>query len=147
MPSPQQKSVHLSLRNDVAELTLVTGALNRIGEEIDIPAKALIQLQVALDEVLSNIVKYAWPPTEAHVFQVQISVRAGGMEVVILDDGVPFDPRMQSPPKPVAPDVRPRPGGVGIHMVKQLVDSFEYTRINGRNQVILTKQYSKQQWP
>jgi serine/threonine-protein kinase RsbW len=47
----------------------------------------------------------------------------------------------------VAPDVRPRPGGVGIHMVKQLVDSFEYTRIDGRNQVILTKQYAKQQWP
>lgn len=140
MPNQKEKVVNLSIRNRIVDLEIVRTALDRIGQDLDIPTKAVIQLQVALDEILSNIVKYAWPGGEAHELHLSIGVQDGGIEVIIVDDGAPFDPRAHVPREP-APGSRPKPGGVGIQMVRQLVDSFDYARIEGRNQVTLTKRY------
>ena len=142
MPNQKEKLVDLSIRNKVADLAIVRTALDRIGEDLEIPSKAMMQLQVALDEILSNIVKYAWPGGEAHELHLRISVQDGGIEIVIVDDGAPFDPRAHVPREPPAPGGRLQPGGVGIQMVKQLVDGFDYARIDDRNQVTLTKRYA-----
>ncbi len=50
MPNQQEKSVDLSIRNNVVDLAIVTKALDHLGDELQIPTKALMQLQVALDE-------------------------------------------------------------------------------------------------
>ena len=135
---PLKSTVDLTVRNDVAELVAVTDALDQLGERIEFPTKALMQLQVALDEVLSNVIKYAWPDGGSHQFRVCIEPREPGIEIVITDDGLPFDPRAQPAPGPSG-GRRPRPGGVGIQMVRQLVDGFDYARIDGLNCVTLTK--------
>jgi serine/threonine-protein kinase RsbW len=57
----------------------------------------------------------------------------------IFDDGQPFDPRSAPEPNPPIEGQRPRPGGVGIHMIKKLVDDLSYERIDGRNHTSLTK--------
>ena len=142
MQNQREKSVALSIRNEIADLTIVTKVLDRIGGDLKIPGKALTQLQVALDEVLSNIVKYAWPGGGPHELHLRISAHHDGIEVVIVDDGAPFDPRAHVPREPSAPGIRRQPGGVGIQMVKQLVDGFDYARVDGRNQVTLTKRYA-----
>jgi serine/threonine-protein kinase RsbW len=139
-PMPEQ-TVTVAIRNEIADLVSVTEAVDRIGAEADIPSKTVMQLQVVLDEVLSNVIKYAWPDGGNHEFYVRINVRDGGIEVTVTDDGRPFNPLDQPPPAPPAGDRRPLPGGVGIHMVRQLVDSLEYVRFDGRNQVTLTKRY------
>jgi serine/threonine-protein kinase RsbW len=142
MPLQKEKSVDLSIRNKVADLAIVRTTLDRVGKDQEIPSKAVMQLQVALDEILSNIVKYAWPGDEVHELHLRISVQDGGIEIVIVDDGAPFDPRAHVPREPPQPGSRRQPGGVGIQMVKQLVDGFDYARIDGRNQVTLTKRYA-----
>lgn len=146
MPMPPQKSsADLSIHNDLADLVVVTGALDQLGEKIGFSAKALMQLQVALDEILSNVVKYSWPDGGSHNFRVRIEASELAIEIVITDDGIAFDPRAQ-PPSSVyrkwgpAGGRRPRPGGKGIHMVRQLVDGFDYQRIEELNCVTLTKQ-------
>jgi serine/threonine-protein kinase RsbW len=133
--------VDLAIGNDLAELAIVTSAVDRLAEEVAIPSQVLIQLQVALDEVLSNIIKYAWPEGGSHELQVRVGAQNGEIEAVITDDGKPFDPRLQPPPTPPSPGREPRTGGVGIHMVRQLVDRIDYARIDGRNRVTLVKQY------
>ena len=140
-PTPEQ-TVDISVHNDVTDLPNVAETVDRVGADAGIPARTLMQLQVVLDEVLSNVIKYAWPDGGTHEFFVRIDVREGGIEVTITDDGRPFNPLAQSPPQPPPPGRYPRPGGVGIHIVKQLVDGFEYVRFDGRNRVILTKRYS-----
>lgn len=135
---PPESAVDLTICNDVAELVAVTDALDRVGEDIGFPPKALMQLQVALDEVLSNVIKYAWADAGPHRFRVRIEPSQSGIAVVVADDGMPFDPRAQPPPGP-AGGRRPRPGGVGIHMVRQLVDDLDYARIDGLNCLTLTK--------
>jgi anti-sigma regulatory factor (Ser/Thr protein kinase) len=141
MPPAPEQTVNVAIRNDVADLANVVETVDRVGAEAGIPARTVMQLQVVLDEVLSNIIKYAWPDGGSHEFCVGISVQDGGIEIKITDDGRPFNPLNQVPPAAPPPGRRPVPGGVGIHMVKQLVDGFEYVRFDGHNQITLTKRY------
>lgn len=143
MPPALEQTVNVKIRNDVADLANVTETLDRVCLAAGIPARTVIQLQVALDEILSNIIKYAWPEDGSHEFLVAIKVRGDSVEIAITDDGRPFNPIAQAPPKPARPGRRPVPGGVGIHMVGQLVDGFEYVRLDGHNQVTLTKRYNR----
>jgi serine/threonine-protein kinase RsbW len=140
MPRAAKSYFDLAIRNDFADLVAVTQMLERLGEQAAIPSKALIQLQVALDETLSNIIKYAWSEG-AHELKIRFGVQDGRIEVVIVDDGRPFDPRNQPAPAPPSPGREPRTGGVGIHMVRQLVDRIDYARIDGCNRVTLVKQF------
>jgi len=141
MSSVPEQTVNVTIRNEIADLSSVTEAVDRVGAEAEIPAKTVMQLQVVLDEVLSNVIKYAWPDGGTHEFYVRINVRNGGIVITITDDGRPFNPLDQPPPTTPAGGGRPLPGGLGIHMVRQLVDSIEYVRFDGRNQVTLTKRY------
>jgi anti-sigma regulatory factor (Ser/Thr protein kinase) len=147
MAMSHEQTVDLAIRNDVAELATVTETVDRIGAEAGMPFKAVMQLQVVLDEVLSNVIKYAWPEGGSHELRVRINVRDSTVEVLVTDDGRPFDPMVQPPPELLQPGRRPQPGGVGIHMIKQLVDGFEYARVDGYNQVTLSKRYSANPLP
>ena len=140
MADLKEKLVEISIRNNISELAIVSNALEGVGKDLEIPKKVILQLQVALDEVLSNIVKYAWPEGQSHALHIRISAREGGVEIIIVDDGESFDPTSYRGPS--RPDSRPKPGGVGLQMIKKLVDVFDYACIDGRNQVTLRKRYA-----
>jgi serine/threonine-protein kinase RsbW len=134
------RTAEIVIRNDMAELANLHDSLERIGAELGVPGKPLMQLQVALDEIASNVIKYGWPDAGNHKLCVRITGQQGRIEVQIVDDGREFDPRLAPPPEP-QPAGRRRPGGLGIHLVKQLVDRLEYERVGGRNRTVMTKQY------
>jgi serine/threonine-protein kinase RsbW len=137
MPLPQ--TTHIVIRNDVADLAALTATMERVSAEHGMPEKSLFQLQVALDEIVSNVIKYAWPEGGAHDIEICITARDDGLEVEIIDDGQMFDQR--DAPKRDKPlrGRRPQPGGVGVQMTKQLVDRIDYARIGNRNHTTLTK--------
>ena len=140
MPQPTARSVEIVIRNEIAELATLRDSLERIGAELGVPGKPLMQLQVALDEIASNVIKYGWPDGGNHELRVRITGQQDRIEVEIVDDGREFDPRQAPAPEP-QPAGRREPGGLGIHLVKQLVDRLEYERIDGRNRTVVTKQY------
>jgi serine/threonine-protein kinase RsbW len=137
----QEKSVELSIRNDIVELVTVSETLQRLGECAGIPSKTLMHLQIVLDEILSNIIKYAWDRNEPHEIKIGIKVQDGAVTLSFVDDGKPFDPSHHSPIQSEIAGVRPQPGGKGIHLVKQLVDEFQYANLDGKNHVTITKRY------
>lgn len=125
--------------NDLQQLALVAEAVESFGAEHGIPRKTLNDVQIVLDEVLSNVIKYAWPGGGAHEVRIGLTARGGDLEVEIVDDGQRFDPLGAPAPASPGPGQRRRPGGVGIHIVKQLVDAWSYTRADGYNRLIMTK--------
>jgi anti-sigma regulatory factor (Ser/Thr protein kinase) len=72
------RAVDLMIHNDLSEIAIVRDALDRLGSELAVPVRALMQLQVALDEIVSNVVKYSWPDGSKHEFLVRITVNATG---------------------------------------------------------------------
>jgi serine/threonine-protein kinase RsbW len=137
MPLPQ--TTHIVIRNNMADLAALTTAMERVGAEHGMPEQSLFQLQVALDEIVSNVIKYAWPEAGAHDIEIRITARDDGVEIEIIDDGRVFDPRDAPKRDKPLPGQRPRPGGVGVQMTKQLVDRVGYARIGNRNHTTLTK--------
>ena len=133
-------TTQLVIRNEIAQLAIVSEALERIGAEHGFAPKPMHQLQVAVDEIVSNVIKYAWPGDGRHEIRIRITVDAGKVTIDIADDGRSFDPRDAPPPRLTPPGQRPRPGGVGLHMATQLTDSFDYARVDGWNHSTLTKQ-------
>lgn len=133
------RSLEIQLRNETAEAARVRDALDSLGAELLIPARVLMQLQVALDEIVSNVIKYSWPDGARHEFLVRITADTEAVTLEIIDDGVAFDPSQAPALDAVPADRQPRLGGRGIHMIRQLVDGFAYRRVDGRNHTILTK--------
>jgi anti-sigma regulatory factor (Ser/Thr protein kinase) len=140
MPALLPSTTELVIRNEIAQLALVSEAMERIGALHGLAPKPLFQLQVALDEMVSNVIKYAWPEGGSHQIHVRIAVGDGQVEIEITDDGRAFDPLDAPAPRPPSPGQRPRPGGVGVHMVKHFMERIEYSRIDGRNCLKMTKQ-------
>jgi serine/threonine-protein kinase RsbW len=137
MPLPQ--TTHIVIRNDVTGLAALTSAMEHVGAEHGMPEKSLYQLKIALDEMVSNVIKYAWPEGGAHDIEIRITARDDGVEVEIIDDGRMFDPRDAPKRDKPLPGQRPQPGGVGVQMTKQLVDRIGYARTGDRNHTTLTK--------
>jgi len=140
VPQPTAQSVEIVIRNSIAELANLRDGLERIGAKLGVPGKPLMQLQVALDEVASNVIKYGWPDGGNHELCVRITGQQDRIEVEIVDDGREFDPRLAPPSEPQKAGRR-QPGGLGIHLVRQLVDRLDYERVGGRNRTVMTKQY------
>jgi len=136
---PLQQTTHIIIRNNVADLAALPSAMERVGAEHGMPEKSLFQLQVALDEIVSNVIKYGWSEDSAHEIEIRITVRDDGVEVEIIDDGRMFDPRDAPRRNKPLPGQRPQPGGVGVQMTKRLVDDIGYARIGNRNHTTLTK--------
>jgi anti-sigma regulatory factor (Ser/Thr protein kinase) len=134
-------TVDIRLRNRMAEIGAARDALDGLATEFDMPMKPVMQLQVALDEVLSNVVKYSWPDELPHEFLVRITVHADGVDLDVFDDGQPFDPLAAPSPPPLQPGQRPLPGGLGIHMIRKLLDDVKYERIDGCNHITLCKRF------
>jgi serine/threonine-protein kinase RsbW len=142
MPAPLEQTVELTVRNDVAELAVVSDRLEQIGAELGVAVRPLMQLQVAFDELAGNVIEHGWPEGGPHEFRVRITGHGDRIEIEIDDDGQEFDPRIAPAPEPVRPGRRPKLGGVGVYLAKRLVDRFEYERVGGRNRTVIMKRYA-----
>jgi anti-sigma regulatory factor (Ser/Thr protein kinase) len=105
-----------------------------------LPARAVWPFQVALDEMLSNIVDHGYRgPDPAPQIDVEFRLRDGVLEVAIADDAPAFDPLAVEDPDTTRP-VEQRPlGGLGIFLVRKLMDSVAYERRDGRNRLVCRK--------
>ena len=115
-----------------------------VGEELakfDCPQKALYQIEVAIEEILVNIVSYAGL-SDADGVEVRCEVLDDPLRVVVqfLDGGVPFDPLAKADPDTSPEALQEREGGLGIFMVKQMMDDVSYSYENGKNTLTILKQ-------
>jgi len=89
---------------------------------------------VALDEILSNLVKYGWSERAGEGrIEIRLALDGNEMEMVVLDDAAPFNPLEAQAPDTSLP-VEERPvGGLGIEIVRRLMDSIDYARLDDGN--------------
>lgn len=117
----------------------VADGFDAFAEEEGLPPAVVSTVQVVLDELLTNTVRHGYGPGATGVIEVGFDVGGGRLEVTITDDAAPFDP-LAAPPPVLTGTVEERPiGGLGVHLVRQLMDEVRYAREGGRNRVILRK--------
>lgn len=134
----------ITIGNVLPEIAAVAQRCREFARDAGIGADVLADLQVALDEVLSNAIRYAFPDGGSHPIDVRFRASARAVEVTIEYGGIAFDPADAPPPDLRSPLGERREGGLGIHFVRQLMDETRYRRAGGRNRVTLVRQLRRQ---
>jgi serine/threonine-protein kinase RsbW len=101
-----------------------------------VPMEQVARMMIAFDELLSNIVNHG-----GGTIELRIKLTDGALAATIADDGPPFDPlAREAPDTDLGIDERAI-GGLGIHLVREMMDELVYARENGRNLLKLTKTF------
>ena len=118
----------------IENLEKVTEFVNEELKAINCPSKAKAEIDIAIDELFSNIANYAYNP-ETGKATVKFEVQSDPQAVVItfLDNGIPYDPLKKADPDTSLPLEERGIGGLGIFMVKKSMDSIEYEYKDGQN--------------
>ncbi len=127
--------LHLSLEAGYAAFSRLMPALDRYLREVDCPPRPAYILRLALEELLTNIIKYASAPSGPDAVDVRISRAENGFRVRFSYGGIPFDPVARPEPVFAASLQERTAGGMGLHLVKHLVEAFVYRRADGKNQL------------
>ena len=96
-------------------------------------------LNVVIDELVTNVVHYAFPDGGKHTIKVLVSLEDSKLFIEIEDDGVAFDPLSLPEPDTDAPIEDREIGGLGVHIVRHLMDEVSYERVDGKNRLRLLK--------
>ena len=128
-----------SLRSDISELQTLGRRLESIGAELKLSKRCLFELNLALDELFTNIITYGFDDGGEHRIEVTIAAAEQMLEVTVEDDGVAFNPIDRHPPcLPHSVDDC-RVGGLGIHLLRNLMDEVCYRREGQKNILTLRK--------
>jgi serine/threonine-protein kinase RsbW len=127
------------LKNDLGEIDRCLSALDEFCARFSLSHEIRRAVSVSLDEVLSNIIIHAFPDDDEHLIEVDMAADREHFRATVEDDGIEFDPFAHPHPDTTS-DIESRQlGGVGIHLVKALMDHASHRRVDGRNIVILIK--------
>lgn len=129
---------HIAIPNDQAEIAKVIAAFEVFAEENDVPTPLAMKFGIVFDELLSNVISYAFDDGVAHVIDVNFEMSGKRITVTIADDGRPFDPLTVDKPDTVTALEERDIGGLGIHLVRNLVADVTYERRIDKNVTTLT---------
>lgn len=129
----------LVLSNDIRQIPELAAFVEALAEETSLNPAEAMSLNLALEEAVTNVMMYAYPAGETGQVELDVDALPGRLVFELRDAGVPFDPTA-APEADISLGVEERPiGGLGIFLVRQIMDSVEYARRDGKNILTLTK--------
>lgn len=131
------------LKSNLSELDSLCESLESICQSLNLPQKCKFEINLALDELFTNIISYGFDDEEEHLIEITIDAEPDQVVIRIEDDGVPFNPVEASQPEIGCSVENCRVGGLGIHLIKNLMDEICYQRCGNRNVLILRKNISE----
>ena len=123
----------LVVKNHIGEVGRVNEALREFWVGHGLPRNFEVPVTLCLEEVLSNVIRHGCEPGREYDIQVSYRVAGSGIEVDVIDSARPFDPLTLPPPNLDLPLERRKAGGLGVFMVRQMMDNVRYEYCGGRN--------------
>ncbi len=129
----------LNLESSLDALGEIERALTEFGAEHEWPDDLLFHVQLTLDELATNVINHGYG-AGGHSFQITIKSNPEAAQIELVDEARPFDPLQDAPQPAIDAGVHERKvGGLGVYIVKELMDEMEYRREDGKNRLILVK--------
>lgn len=139
MSSWGRRRMKIALRNDLGELGRLASELEAFAGAHGLPDATLMALNLALEELVTNTMSYGFTGGEAQTIDVSLTLDGDMVRVRVEDTGAPFNPLDQEMPDLDAPLADRPVGGLGIHLVRSVMDEVHYERAGDRNIVSLAK--------
>ena len=130
----------IKIKNEVGELERVNQFVEEIGEELGLDMELQMNLNLVMEEMVSNVIFYAYP--EGKKEEIELVAESDGKELtfVLSDKGKEFDPTRK---EDANPDINPMErdiGGMGIYIVKNIMNQVTYQRLEGKNLLTMKKE-------
>ena len=130
----------ITVTADVKNLETITAFVDEGLEQFDCPPRVQMQLDVAIDELFSNIAYYAYQPgTGDATIRLEISEEPAWATLTFIDSGVPYDPLSRADPDTTLSAQERQIGGLGIFMVKKSMDAVSYQYTDEKNVLKIRK--------
>lgn len=132
-----EKSIILA--NEISEIAKLNAFIEDIGEEFSLTPDVVFNLTLVLEEAVVNIINYAYPKEDHESIFLSAKMKDGSIVLVLTDTGKEFDPTM-APEADVTLSAEDREiGGLGIFLIRQIMNEVKYERIDGKNVLTLEK--------
>jgi serine/threonine-protein kinase RsbW len=132
-------SITIRLPAHLENIDRLNRLVRKFGELHEIQSRALFSINLAMDEVVTNIVKHGLNGASEEVVVVHIEVAGSELRSEVVDGGREFNPLDAPAPDLDAPLEERELGGLGIHLVRTLMDRTEYRRDGGKNVLTMRK--------
>lgn len=133
------KTKHFVIGNQLEELTVLAEKIEDMASEWNIPESVAMNINLAVEEAVSNIIFYAFADKNKHEIRISVSFVKNRLTISISDDGLPFNPlEKEQPDITLSADERPI-GGLGIFLILNIMDEASYERKENQNILTLQK--------
>ena len=136
-----QYTKSITIPNKLEEINTIIAQFEVFAEKYEMPTPVTMKINLALDDVLGNIMQYAYPDGGEHEITCEFHVYSDHILINISDDGLPFNPLLTAPPDTNLALEDRIIGGLGIHLVKSIMDDCHYRRKINQNILTLTKNF------
>ena len=134
--------MELTVQASIDHLAAVTAFVDEQLEGMDCPMRAQMQIDVAIDELFTNIAYYAYAPSTGEA-TIRVEKIDGGVTLTFIDSGVAYNPLEQKEPDVTLSAEERQVGGLGIFLVKKTMDDMTYRREDGKNILTIRKNFTK----
>ena len=128
----------ITLPNDIATISQLSEFVETVCEEKGLDMALTMNLNLALEEAVVNVMSYAYPDSQGDV-KVDIMIDDQKVVSTLTDSGIPFDPTLRERADTTLSAEDRQSGGLGILLVRELMDAINYERDNGQNILTLIK--------
>ena len=129
----------LILKNQIGELVRVNQFVEEIAEELGLDAELKMNLNLVMEEMVSNVIFYAYPQGKDASIELTAAFDGKELTFVLSDRGEEFDPTLKEDADPNINPVDREIGGMGIYIVKNIMNEVSYQRLEGKNLLTMTK--------
>ena len=132
-------NLRMMFHNDIKQVSLLEGWLETVSKKLDCPESLIPSLNLALEEAVTNVILYAYPKGIYGPVELDASRVENRLVFTLSDSGKPFDPTAR-PDADISASLEDRQiGGLGIHLVRSIMDAVSYEYRGGRNILTMTK--------
>ncbi|MFH1292843.1 MAG: ATP-binding protein [Pseudomonadota bacterium] len=133
------EKISFEFRNCLSELDKLHLNMEELGSSIGLPKEAIFQINLAMEEVLSNIISHGYTDKAEHWIKVTVLCQRGTFVLRIEDDGIPFNPCEVEVPDLGQPLEERQIGGLGCHLMRCFMDEVVYKRKGKKNILTMKK--------
>lgn len=134
-----REALSLQIKNDIGEIGKMSDEVATWCQRMGLSEELGYQLELVLDEHVSNVIRHGLKDNGEHIVRVGVRCDEHELIVEVEDDGVPFNPLESATPDITKPIEERRIGGLGIHLVRQIMDRLAYERRDGKNYMYMKK--------
>ena len=129
----------INLPNDIDKVSELATFVEGICESLEFDPVTTMQMNLAIEEAVVNVMSYAYPQGVEGYVNIEAQTNESRLKFVITDTGVPFDPTSKAEVDTTLSTEERDIGGLGIHLVRTIMDSINYERVDGKNILTLRK--------